>query len=101
MALYKPPTGVTTKEFPYLALVTQADPDFQRRKHREVEYEFSGKALIADPYVRGSFNRNSNVYAVGQPFGGQDAAVLAALAPTAGNPVPGLYVGTPDGKGWA
>jgi hypothetical protein len=101
MALYKPPTRVTTRAYTYLALVSQADPDFQRKKHREIEYEFDHKVFVADPYVRGPYNDNSNVYAVGQPFGGLDAVKVAAKAPTAGVPTPGLFVGTPDGKGWA
>jgi hypothetical protein len=98
--LYKPPTRVVSSEVPYLALVTQYDPDFERRKHREIEYAFEGRAFLADPYVRGAYNRLSNTYPVGQPYGGLDAAVEAALAPTVGNPVPGLYVGVPTG-GWA
>ena len=32
-------------------LVSAADPDFQRKKHREVEYEFAGKVFYADPTV--------------------------------------------------
>lgn len=98
--LYKPPTKGTAKEMPWLALVSAADPDFQRKKHREVEYEFSGKCFVADPYVRGAYNDHSNVYAVGQPFGGDDSAVVNNKAPTVGNSNPGLYQGVPDGKGW-
>jgi hypothetical protein len=102
MALYKPNTRVATTQMPYLALVSSADPEFQRRKHREVEYEWaSGKVSIADPYVRGAYNRNSGVYPVGQQQGRLDPLVLAALGPTVGCPTPGLYQGTPDGKGWA
>ena len=102
MARYLPPTRVVTVEKPWLALVNQADPEFQRRKHREVEYvTSSGRTFVADPYNRGAANRRSNVYAVGQPYGGLDAAVTAALAPTVGNPVPGLYKGTDDLAGWA
>jgi hypothetical protein len=98
--LYKPPIQVSTVEIPFLSMVTKADPDFERRKHWEVEYEFDAKVFMADPYVRGAYNTNSNIYAVGQPFGGQDAAVLAAKAPTAGSATPGLYRGTATG-GWA
>lgn len=99
--LYKPPTKVVTTQFPWLALVSAADPDFQRKKHREVEYEFAGKNFFADPTVRGAYNNHSNTYAVGQPFGGDDSAVVNNKAPTVGNPSPGLYQGVPDGKGWA
>lgn len=98
--LYKPPTRVVTSEVPYLALVTQYDPDFERRKHYEIEYAFSGHAFFGDPYLRGLYNRRSNVYPVGQPFGGLDAAIEAALAPTVGNDVPGLYEGVATGE-WA
>lgn len=99
--LYKPPTTVTTLQMPYLALVTRADPEFEKRKHREVEYEFAGKVFLADPYKRGAYDRQTNTYPVGQPNGGLDPLVQAALAPTVGNTVPGLYQGTADGKGWA
>lgn len=92
MGLYKPPIRVSTTEMPYLALVTSADPQFERRKHREVEYEWaSGKVSLADPYSRGSFNSNSNVYPCGQQFGGLDPLVVAARP---------LFSGTPTG-GWA
>ena len=96
--LYRPATKVQTSQIPYLALVTQADPVFERDKHRVVEYEFQGRNFWADPYVRGLYNRLSNVYAVGQPMGALDPAIQAALAPTVGNPVPGLYVGVPTGS---
>lgn len=98
--LYKPPTRVVTTEVPYLALVTQYDPDFERRKHREVEYAFQGRVFLGDPYVRGLYNRLDNVYPVGQPYGGLDPAIEANLEPTVGNPVPGLFIGVPTG-GWA
>jgi hypothetical protein len=60
MSRYLPPTKVTTIEIPFLALVVRADEEFQRRKHREVEYEFDGKIFLADPYVRGAYNNNPN-----------------------------------------
>lgn len=53
--VYNPPTKVTTIQMPYLALVVRADPEFERRKHREVEYEFERKLFVADPYVRGAY----------------------------------------------
>jgi len=98
---YLPPTRVSTKEIPYLALVTQFDPDFERAKHRVVEYEFDHKVYVGDPYNRGLYNRLDNTYAVGQPYGGLDPAIQAALEPTVGNAVPGLYEGVDDGMGWA
>lgn len=91
MMAYNPPTKVTSRNMPYRALVTQIDPDFERAKHREIEYAFSRRAFFGDPDQRGANNRRSNVYAVGQNYGGLDSAVEAALAPTVGNSVPGLY----------
>lgn len=67
--LYKPPVKGSNTQMPYLALVTQADPDFERRKHREVEYTFENRSFVADPYVRGAYNSYSNIYPVGQPHG--------------------------------
>lgn len=100
--LYRPPTRVTSIQVPWLALVTRADPDFERRKHREVEYVTAGNTVFwADPQNRGAYDGLSNTYPVGQPYGGLDPLVEAAKAPTGGCPTPGLYSGTPDGKGWA
>jgi hypothetical protein len=57
MALYRPPTKGATVQVPWLSMVLVADPDFERRKHREVEYvTSSGKVLVADPYKRGAYN---------------------------------------------
>lgn len=89
--LYKPPTRVTSREMPYLALVTQMDPEFERDKHRQIEYEFVGHPKYADPHFRGSYNNHSNVYAVGQPYGADDPDVLAARP---------MFSGVPT-KGWA
>lgn len=89
--LYKPATKVVTTEMPYLALVTQYDPEFERRKHREVEYAFTRKVFLADPYVRGPYNYHSNIYAVGQPYGANNPEIV--------DNVP-LYSGIPTG-GWA
>jgi len=91
MALYRPPTRVATTQVPYLSLVTAADPDFERRKHREVEYEFQGKVFLADPYVRGIYNSYSNIYPVGQPYGALDPLVVDNRP---------LYSGVPTGS-WA
>ena len=90
--VYRPPTRVTTKQFAYVALVTQADPQWARDKYWAEEYRFQNKSLFANPYVRGANNSNSNTYPVGVPFGGQDPLVVAARP---------MYAGTPDGKGWA
>ena len=98
---YNPPTKVTTREIPYLALVVTVDPTFERCKYHDVEYAFQGRTFYANPQNRGAYDRLSNVYPVGQPQGSPDPAITAALAPTVGNPVPGLYQGVPDGEGWA
>jgi hypothetical protein len=70
--LYKPPTAGSTVQIPYLSLVQRADPDWQRLKFRDIEYETANKLFWANPYVRGAYNQNSNVYPVGQPNGGID-----------------------------
>lgn len=90
--LYKPPTAVTTRETPLLALVNAVDPDWQRQKYNEIEYVFSGRVFRANPYVRGIYNSYSNTYPVGQPYGPLDPLVV--------NNRP-LYSGVPDGNGWA
>jgi hypothetical protein len=46
---------VTHNDRPWLVLVTQADPNFQRDKHREIEYEFSGRRFDADRSKRGAY----------------------------------------------
>lgn len=98
---YMPPTRVVSNQIPFLALVTQVDPDWARAKFWEPEYITSQRYLMANSYQRGAYNRRSNTYPVGSQYGGLDPLVEAALAPTAGNPSPGLYQGVPDGKGWA
>lgn len=61
VALYRPPTKVTTLEIPFLTLVQKADPDFERLKHREVEYVMAGgRVFRADPAIRGAYNDNPN-----------------------------------------
>jgi hypothetical protein len=40
---------------PWLVLVTQADPNFARDKHHEIEYEFSGRRFYADRSKRGAY----------------------------------------------
>ena len=46
---------VTVTSRPWLVLVTQADPNFERDKHHEIEYEFTGRWFYADPYNRGAY----------------------------------------------
>ena len=101
MALYKPPIKGTTTQMPWLAVVSRSDPEFERRKYREVFYEFQNRVFLENPYLQGAYSRLSNVYPVGAPYGQLDPLVEAALAPTVGNAVPGLYEAVSDGKGWA
>ena len=103
MPLYKPPVANQTKQIPLLALIGQVDPDHNQRKFRELEYFVGGRTppRYVNPTRRGAYNDYSNIYSVGQPFGGLDTAKVAAKAPTVGNSVPGLYEGVPDGLGWA
>ena len=45
---------------PYLTLVVRADPDFQRLKHRQLEYEFSDRRqFYADPTICGAYEHNN------------------------------------------
>ena len=103
MPLYRPPVAHATKTIPLLALISQVDPDHNQRKFREPEY-LEGASRVGvrfvNPTRRGAYNRLSNTYAVGQPAGALDASIEAALAPTVGNDVPGLYQGVPDDRGW-
>ena len=46
---------VTHSDRPWLVLATQADPDFARDKHHEIEYEFSGRRFYADRSKRGAY----------------------------------------------
>lgn len=102
MARYNPPTRVVTVQKPWLALVNQADPEYARSRRNEVDHiTSSGRSFKCDPLMRGAYNRRSNVYAVGQPYGVADAAITAALAPTVGVVTPGLFEGVDDGAGWA
>lgn len=108
MALYQPPTRVVTSEQPFLSLVTQADPAWSRDKYWAPEYVTSKRIFWANPYQRGAYNRLSNVYPVGQQYGGLDPLVIDNLEPSyvgenmyVANPIPGLYQGVPDGMGWA
>jgi hypothetical protein len=88
---YNPPIRGITRDVPYLALVTEADPDWARYKFREIQYVTSQRPIYFNPYQGGAYNRRGNVYPVGAAYGQPDPLVIAALAPTVGNPVPGLY----------
>lgn len=69
---YRPPTKVTSLELPFLALVTRADPDWARAKHREQTYPdtpgigFSnGKIFYGNPTNSGAYDGTSGVVATG------------------------------------
>lgn len=100
MPRYNPPVKHPTRQIPLLALIGRVDPEYQRDRRREIEYVTSGRVFRADDRVRGPYNDHDNTYTVGQPFGGDDAAKVAAKAPTVGNEVPGLYEGVAT-DGWA
>lgn len=59
-APYNPPIKGATLEIPYQVLVTRADPDFNRGKYRQIEYEFTGHWFYANPLIRGAYNNNQN-----------------------------------------
>ena len=52
MARYYPPRSIQT---PWLRAILQADPDFNRERKREPEYEFSKKTFRADQSARGVY----------------------------------------------
>jgi hypothetical protein len=83
-----------TTQVPFTALVTQADPAWNTRKHREVEYAFEKRVMIADPYIRGAYNSWDNEYPVGQQYGTIDPllAPLAAFNLGTGSVGPGQSV---------
>jgi hypothetical protein len=56
MARYNPPTKVATIQIPFLALITQVDPDWNRFKHWDVVYQFTRRDFYEDPYVSGPYN---------------------------------------------
>lgn len=42
-------------DIPYERIVRQSDPDWQRDKHNETEYEFSRRRFNADRSKRGAY----------------------------------------------
>lgn len=50
---------VRTVRRAYSAVVRLSDPDYDKDKHRSLEYDFrpqGGEAFYADPYKRGAYN---------------------------------------------
>lgn len=53
MARYYPPQTLT---IPFKVLIVRADPDFEREKRDQVEYEFSnGRVFKHNPAIRGPY----------------------------------------------
>lgn len=76
---YSPPTKVTTKEIPFVALVSQIDPSWNRNKHWEVEYEFTRRRFFNNPYKAGPYDPTfDNPTIVDGPYNVNN--------PTSGNP---------------
>lgn len=56
MAPYRPTTKWPSVSIPWLAIVHRADPDFERRKHREPWFEDGqGRQFYRDPYKSGAY----------------------------------------------
>lgn len=56
MPPYNPPIKGTSLSVPWRALVLRADPDFERERRREVEYEMTnGRVFRADRSKRGAY----------------------------------------------
>lgn len=73
-------TKVRNIDWPWLRVVTDADPDFQRGKHNELEYDFAvpGRKFYADPYKRGAYGPQfikaepvTDGYVLSEPDGGR------------------------------
>lgn len=47
----------TSIDIPLLTLVTRVDPEWNRAKHRELQYDFSprGRRFFVDPYNEGAY----------------------------------------------
>ena len=53
---YRPPIKGTSREIPFSTLVIQADPDWARAKHNEIEFITSnGRVFRGDPNRRGAY----------------------------------------------
>lgn len=48
---------VVNVSMPFMSWITNADPDFQAEKRREVEYETTRRIFSADPARRGAYER--------------------------------------------
>jgi hypothetical protein len=51
-----PRSGKRTIELPFRYLVKRADPDFEKDRLYEPEYEFRGRKFIAKRNVRGAYD---------------------------------------------
>ena len=50
-----PRAGKRSIEIPFRAMVTKADPDFERERRNEPEYEFRGRTFRANRAKRGAY----------------------------------------------
>jgi hypothetical protein len=58
MSFTYPTTGeskVVSVSVPFMAWITEADPNFQAEKRREVEYETTRRVFFADRTKRGAY----------------------------------------------
>lgn len=46
---------VRSLDLPYKVQILRADPDFEREKRKQPEYEFRGRSFTADPSHRGAY----------------------------------------------
>lgn len=62
---------VTTIDIPLEALIRRADPDWQRMKHRELQYDFPkpGRHFYADPYIIGAYTPGGMSFDTGFDLG--------------------------------
>jgi hypothetical protein len=64
---YSPPTRVTTRELPWISLVTRADPAWGRERHYEIQYETTGRNFYANTDVDGPYSPFSSIWQQGLP----------------------------------
>jgi hypothetical protein len=49
----------TLRQIPYYAEVRKADPQFEKDRVNQVEYEFSGRTFYGNPSVRGPYDNST------------------------------------------
>jgi hypothetical protein len=48
-------TGTRSIDIPWRGLINMKDPDLERDKRKEIEYEFTKRKFTADPAKRGAY----------------------------------------------